>query len=302
MKTSYLRTFIEVVNLQSFSKAADKLCLTQPAITKQIKSLEKDFGIVLIIRTNDIILTKEGKEFYKYATTILNKEEELYAKFSKNNRDLSGKLTIYSSSLPANYLLDKILSDFLDKHNNINFHIKKTDSKDVYEKVISGVTNFGFTGMKLNKPNIESIEISKDQLVLALSTQRATSLPQGEISIKTLLEQDFIIRENGSATFKTFEEALKKKNYTLNNLKIKGIVGDNEIIKKMILRGVGVSVMSRLSIEKEINEGLITPLTIKDMDLQRSVYYIYHTKKYFTQIENKFREFLQKDGSTYLKY
>lgn len=293
MKTSYLRTFIEVVNLQSFSKAADKLCLTQPAITKQIKSLEKNFGIVLIIRTNDILLTKEGKEFYKYATTILNKEEELYAKFSKSDNDIQGKLTIYSSTLPANYLLDEMLNEFLGQYNNIKFHIKKTDSKEVYEKVISGITSFGFTGMKLNKPNIESIEIAKDQLVLAISSQKARHLTKPEISLNTLFEQDFLIREKGSATFKTFEEAIKKENYSINNLKIKGIIADNEIIKKMILKGLGVSVMSRLSIDKEVKEGSIIPLTIKDMNLNRSIYYIYHTKKYFTQTENKFREFIQ---------
>lgn len=293
MKTSYLRTFVEVVNLQSFSKAADKLCLTQPAITKQIKYLEKEFSIVLIIRTNNIILTKEGKEFYKYATTILNKEEELYAKFSKGNKDISGTLTIYSSSLPANYLLDQILFGFFKENKNVNFHIKKIDSKKVYEKVLSGNISFGFTGMKMKKPNIECIEIAKDQLVLAVSSNDFKNNPNNEISLNRLIDKDLLIREKGSATFNTFEEAIKKENLSINNFKIKGIIADNEIIKRMILGGLGVSVMSRLSIDKEVKDGSIIPITIKDINLDRSIYYIYHTKRYFTQTENKFREFIQ---------
>lgn len=294
MNTAYLRTFIEVVNLRSFSKAADKLYFTQPAITKQIKSLEKDFDTVLIRRSyNDIILTKEGKDLYKYALTILNKEEEIYAKIMGSKEKVSGELIIYSSTLPANYMLDKILYDFTNKYNQIYFNIKKIDSKKVYEKVIDGSTSFGFTGMQIKNKNIECIEIASDTLVLAVSANKYKHLNNKEIELKQLLELDFLIREKGSATLRTFEEAFKKGNHSISDLKIKGIIADNEIIKKMILKGLGVSVMSRLSIDKEVNEGTILPIKIKDISLNRSIYYIYHKNRYYSNIENKFKEFIQ---------
>lgn len=294
MNTAYLRTFIEVVNLRSFSKAADKLFLTQPAVTKQIKILEKDFGIVLLRRSyNDIIPTKEGKEIYKYATVILNKEEEIFAKFVKNERDISGELTICSSTLPANYLLDQLLYEFSTKYKKITYNIKKMDSEKVYEAVASGNISFGFTGMQINKKDIESIEIAKDQLVLAVPTNQYGHLANTEVSLKFLLQQDLLIRGKGSATFKTFEEALKKDKYSMNDLKIKAIIEDNEIIKKMILKGLGVSIISRLSIDKEVNEGSIIPLTIKGMSLTRGIYYIYHKKRYFSSIDEKFKKFIQ---------
>ncbi|MDA3846377.1 MAG: selenium metabolism-associated LysR family transcriptional regulator [Vallitaleaceae bacterium] len=294
MNTAYLRTFIEVVNLRSFSKAADKLFLTQPAVTKQIKLLEKDFGTSLLKRSyNDIIPTKEGKEIYSYATTILNKEEEIFAKFNKNERDISGELTICSSTLPANYLLGQLLYEFSSLYKKIAYNIKKIDSAKVYEAVASGNTSFGFTGMQIKKANIESIEIAKDQLVLAVPANKYSHMENTEVSLSFLLEQDFLIRGKGSATLKTFEEALTKANYSINDLKIKAIIEDNEIIKKMILKGLGVSIISRLSIEKEVNEGSITPLTIKGMCLTRSIYYIYHKKRYFSSIDEKFKSFIQ---------
>lgn len=294
MNTSYLRTFIEVVNLRSFSKAAEKLYLTQPAITKQVKILENDFGVVLIKRSyNDIILTKEGKDLYKYAMTILNKEEEIYEHFMKDENEILGNLTIFSSTLPANYILDGLLYDFLGQYKNITFNIKKSDSKEVYEKVNSGTTSFGFTGIKINKPNIESIKIGTDQLVLAVSAKNYKNLGSKDINLKQLFDQDFLIREEGSATLKTFEDEVKKEGFSIRDLKIKGIIADNEIIKKMIVKGLGVSVISRLSIEKEVNEGSIIPLTIENVNLARNIYYIYHKKRYFTKTENKFKEFIK---------
>ncbi len=298
MNTTYLRTFIQVVNLKSFSKTADKLFLSQPAVTKQIKSLEKDFGIVLIRRSyNDIVLTNEGKELYKYATTILNKEDEIFAKFQKNDSDISGELTIYSSTLPANYLLDTILYEFSSKYQNISFNIKNVDSKKVYENVVSGSTSYGFTGMQLNKKNIECFEIMKDQLVLAVPASKYAHLEKKQVDLKFLLQQDLLIRGKGSATLKTFEKAIKKTNYSINDLTIKAIVEDTEIIKKMILKGLGASVISRLSIDKEVNEGSIIPLSIENMNLERGIYYIHHKNRYFSSIEEKFKAFIQQKYS-----
>ncbi|GAU79669.1 selenium metabolism-associated LysR family transcriptional regulator [Fusibacter sp. 3D3] len=290
MNTAYLRTYIEVVNLKSFSKAAEKLFISQPAVTKQIKSLEKDFGIVLLKRSyNDIIPTKEGKEIYKYATTILNKEEEIFAKMVQNENSISGELTICSSTLPANYLLDEILLDFSTEYKNITYNIKKMDSSKVYDAVESGNISFGFTGIHVKKKNIESIEIAKDQLVLAVPAHKFNHLDTMEVSLEFLLEQDILIRGTGSATLKTFEEAMKLEHYAIKDFKIKAIVEDNEIIKKMILKGIGVSIISRLSIDKEVNEGSIMPLTIKGINLTRGIYYIYHKNKYFSNIDEKFK-------------
>lgn len=293
MNTTYLKTFIEVVNLKSFSKAADKLYLTQPAVTKQIKALEKDFDIILLRRRcGEIIPTEEGKELYKYSANILNKEDEIYSKFRKKNNIISGELTIFSSSLPANYLLHEILSGFSMKYKDIAYRITKIDSKRVYESIENGVTSFGFTGTCHKRKNIESIEILEDELVLAVPKNEYEQYEDKEVDMQFLLDHDIIIREKGSATLQTFEKALNKINYSLKDLHIKAIVEDNEIIKKMIMKGMGISIISKLSIQKEIDEGLIIPITIKDIYLKRSIFYIYHKNRYFSNIDEEFKKFI----------
>jgi DNA-binding transcriptional LysR family regulator len=294
MNTAYLKTFIEVVNARSFSKAADQLFITQPAVTKQIKMLEKDFDVVLLKRSgNEVLLTKEGEVFYTHAMTILNKEEALKATFCKKESEISGVLEIYSSSLPANYLLPQILYEFSEKYKNISYHIKKIDSKSVYHHVEMGITGFGFTGIKNKRKNMEHIEIARDQLVLAVKGDQFAYLKDEEVDLSFLLKQDFLIRGKGSATLNLFEEALHKANYSLKDLKIKAVIEDNEMIKKMIIKGMGVSIMSRLSIEKEVKQNLIHPVKIKHMDLTRGIYYVYYKNRYFSSIDQKFKEFIQ---------
>lgn len=296
MNTAYLKTFIEVVNVGSFSKAADKLYITQPAVTKQIKMLENDFGVVLLQRNGtQVVVTKEGQDFYRYSTNILNKEEELYAKFCKEEGEISGMLHIYSSSLPANYLLDQILCEFSEKYKNITYNIKKIDSKAVYQNVEAGITGFGFTGIKNKKKNIEHIQIAKDELVLAVPADKFGHLKDKAVDINFLMAQELLVRSKGSATLNLFEDAILKENHTMKDLKIKAVIEDNEIIKKMVQKGMGVSVMSRLSIDKEVKEDLIIPVKIQGMNLTRGIYYIYCKNRYFSSVDEKFKEFIIKD-------
>ncbi len=296
MKTAYLRTFVEVVNLNSFSKAAEKFYLSQPAVTKQIKSLEKEFGVILLRRFhNDIIPTAEGKEFYQYATTIINKEDEIYNRFSQRSRsqqDVSGVLTIFSSSLPATYLLPDLLYDFMPCYKNIAIDMKKTDSKSVFQYIESGRINFGFTGRCKCNENMQCIELVKDQLVLAVSAKQFSHLDQGEVDRGFLFKQNLLLRGEGSATLETFYEALEEQGHSRKDLKIKGIIEDNETLKKMIINGLGVSVVSRLSIEKEIKDGLILPLNIKGLDMTRSIYFVYHSQRYFSKVDELFKDYV----------
>jgi len=112
MNTFYLKTFIEVVNLKSISKAAEKLFVSQPAVSKQIQSLEKDFGFPLIIRKGkNIEATKEGKNLYKDVINLLNLEDEILNKYNKENnfKNCDKNLIIYSSFFPVNYILSEYL-------------------------------------------------------------------------------------------------------------------------------------------------------------------------------------------------
>ncbi len=295
MNTSYLKTFIEVVNLKNISKAAEKLYITQPAVSKQLQLLEKEFGTVLLIKDGrDMIPTESGKELYKYALNTLCEENKIYDKLRKEDGTLDGEINIYSSSLPADYFLHNIIFEFNKIYPSVIYNVKKADSKIVFNYIEDGLVNFGFTGAVYKKSKLNFVTIAEDELVIAASADKFSNLKNQSVPIDFLYEHDFISREKGSATLKTFENYLNMRNLYLEDLKTKVRVEDNEIIKTLVKNNMGITIISKLAIEKEINDGSIIPIKIKDIELKRQLYFVYHSNRYFSRTEEAFRDFIIK--------
>ena len=295
MKTSYLKSFIEVINLKSISKAAEKLYISQPAVSKQIQSLEKEFGFSLLIRKGkNIKPTKEGKKLYKDIVNLLNLEDEILNKYNKNNlKNCNKNLLIYSSSLPANYLLSNYLHEFSSLYPNINYTIESNDSKKVYDSISEGFTSFGFTGTKHQKKNIFEIPIFIDNLILvAPSTDYYRKFKNRTIEFTEILNENFILREKGSATLKTFSSEIEKIGFNIKNLNTHVIVKDIELTKRLIDKGFGISVLSKLSVENDLESGKFIELDVKNLNIKREIYYVYHKKRYFSYVENLFKDFM----------
>ena len=136
MDLKQLETFVEVAKLKSFSKAADRLFITQPTVTNHIQNLEKELGSVLINRMGKTIsLTKSGTLLYKNAMEILNAVEMTKFELDSFKGSIQGKLDIISSSVPRKYLLPGLIHNFLQKYPDVTFSISNNDSKDVVSKI-----------------------------------------------------------------------------------------------------------------------------------------------------------------------
>ena len=293
MNTSYLKTFIEVINMRNISKAAEKLFITQPAVSKQLQILEKDFGATLVKKNGrEIIPTEEGSLLYKYAINLLNEENKIYSHIRNDDDKLTGELVIYTSSLPADYYIHDLIIGFSKIYPEVTYKIIKADSKAVYNFIEDGLTSFGFTGAVYKNKKIKNLCIAEDEVILVASAKKYNELINKKINLDTLSKQDFIIREKGSATLQTFENFINKKNIKLDDLKIKIQAEDNELIKTFVKNDMGIGVMSRIAAEREISEGLVYPLQVEGLELKRKLYYIYHEDRYFSKIEDKFREYI----------
>lgn len=293
MNTSYLKTFIEVINMRNISKAAEKLFITQPAVSKQLQILEKDFGAILVKKNGrEIIPTEEGIMLYKYAINLLNEENKIYSHIRNDEDKLTGELFIYTSSLPADYYIHDLVIGFSKIYPEITYNIIKADSKAVYNFIEDGLTSFGFTGAIYKNKKIKNLCIAEDEVILVASEKKYNELINKKITLDILLKQDFIIREKGSATLQTFENHINKKNLKLDDFKIKIQAEDNEIIKTFVKNDMGVGVISRIAVEREINEGQVFPLSVEGLELKRQLYYVYHEDRYFSKIEERFKQYI----------
>lgn len=293
MNTSYLKTFIEVINMKNISRAAEKLFITQPAVSKQLQILEKDFGSVLIKKNGrEIIPTDEGCMLYKYAIDVLNEENKIYSKLRNDENKLTGELCIYTSSLPADYYIHELIIGFSKIYPEVSYNIKKVDSKAVYSFIEDGLTSFGFTGTPYKNKKIQTICIAEDEVIIIASQEKYNKLKDEKMDLNMLLKQEFIIREKGSATLKTFENFLDDKNIKLADLKIKIKAEDNELIKIFVKNNMGLAVMSEVSVAREINEELLYPISVEEMELKRKLFYVYHEDRYFSKLEETFKEYI----------
>jgi len=296
MDLRQLETFVEVASLKSFSKAAKKLFLTQPTITNHIQNLEKEVGTILINRQGKgISLTDAGNVLFEYALNIINMRNTAYYKLSDYKGKIQGTLEISSSSIPKQYILPNILKSFVSKFPQVSFNINKSDSKNVIEDILEGYSDFGLVGAKYNNKNLEYIKIADDKLVVAVQNNEHYPFePYTEIDLDFLLKENLILREEGSGTRLSFENYLKLQKINLSNLNIKAFIDDNETIKSFIKMGMGISIISLLSLESEIKTGTIKPYLIKDFNNNRSFYFVYHNKRHLSPLAQAFKEFMEK--------
>lgn len=293
MNTSYLRTFIEVINLKNISKAAEKLFVTQPAVSKQLQLLEKEFGAELFKKSGrEIIPTDEGYILYKYAKNVLNEENKIYSLLRKDDNKLYGNMDIYTSSMPADYYIHDLIIEFSNMYPDVTYTIKKIDSDMVFKNIEEGFTSFGFSGTPSRNRKIKNICIAEDEVVLVASADKITEFDNAKITLDKLISQKFIVREKGSATLQIFEDFLNKKHIKLTDLNVIIQAEDNEIIKKFLLNNLGIAVLPKKSIENEVKEGKMFILELEEMELKRRLFYVYEQDRYFSKIEDKFKEFM----------
>lgn len=289
MEFKQLECFLAVARKKSFSKAADVLFLSQPAITSNIQKLERELGTILFHRNKSIILTKSGLEFFPYALEIINLRDKAKLELSQNQENIEGVLEICASTIPAQYLLPHIIKGFKELYPQVLFYIHHKDSREVVEEILSGITDFGFIGAKYPYEGIEYIDFFEDEMVLIASPKK--EFPSS-INIEDLKGQEIILREEGSGTRGLIEKALKRKKLNLKIFQSQTISYSMEAIKKMVSLDIGISFASNISVKNEVASGILRQYKIEDLDLTRDFSLAYCNNRYLSPVEEKFKEFV----------
>ncbi len=289
-----LETFIQVVKLKSFSKAAQKLYLTQPTITSHIQNLESELGTILLNRSGKSISpTGAGNLLYKYALNIINMRNMAQFDLGVYQGKIQGHLDISISSIPRHYVLPSLLKDFMSKYPEVTFSITDDDSKNVFDNIIEGGTDFGIVGTYFKSPNLEYIELIDDELCLI--TPNNDDYPwdnYSELEPDFLLDEKLISREKGSGTRSLIESQFIENGIDFENLKVIAYVDDTDAIKRFVELGVGISFTSKKAIQREVEMGLLKCFTIKGFELKRMFYFIFHKKRQLSPLSKTFKDFV----------
>ena len=288
MNLKQLEAFVQVSESGSFSKAAKELFLTQPTISAHISSLEKELNVRLFIRnTKEVSLSDDGKDLYRYAKQITDLEKAIEERFYMDSDDGKHFITIAASTIPAQYLLPKILMCYRERYPKEQIKIMETDSSEVVTQVVDHMVDVGFTGTVLEKKHCKYIPFYKDELaVITPDTPEYRILKeQNRDGIDWIKRKPLILREEGSGTRKEAEKQLKSAGIFMEDLDIVASIANQETIKKSVKQGMGITVLSRLAAEDE--DGLLI-FPIPGADEGRDINLVYNNNYQMTRSADRF--------------
>ena len=288
MNLKQLEAFVQVSESGSFSKAAKELFLTQPTISAHISSLEKELNVRLFIRnTKEVSLSDDGKDLYRYAKQITDLEKAIEERFYMDSDDGKHFITIAASTIPAQYLLPKVLMCYRERYPKEQIKIMETDSSEVVTQVVDHMVDVGFTGTVLEKKHCKYIPFYKDELaVITPDTPEYRILKeQNRDDIDWIKRKPLILREEGSGTGKEAEKQLKNAGISMEALDIVASIANQETIKKSVKQGMGITVLSRLAAEDE--DGLLI-FPIPGADEGRDINLVYNKNYQMTRSADRF--------------
>lgn len=286
MNLNQLRVFYTVAKLQSLTKASSELYLTQPGISKHIKELEEYYGIRLFDRLGKkVVLTQAGEILFATTKDIFNLVNEAKIKIDELKGIRGGKLTMGASVTIGIYILPEILGKFRHKYPDIEIALDISLSQEIVEKVLVNTIDIGFIGAIVNDDRLIIKQFLTDELVVIVSPRHKWA-DRESIQPNELVNQTFIISRQGSGTRTIVEERLKQIGVILKKTME---FGNTEAIKKAVEADLGISIISKYAILREVNAGILKSICLSDVNLGRNFYFTYRKDKYLTNVVKAFR-------------
>ncbi len=260
-----LRVFMTVAQLENFTRTAEKLHMSQPAVSQYVRQLEQQYGVRLFERTNTYVrLTKAGEIVYYYATKISHLYERMDHLLEDLMHKAKGPLSIGSSYTYGEYVLPEKISAFLQTYPDIEPTIKIGNTQLIADLVANHQLDVGIVEGHFNEHDLNVQPFAKDKMVLIASPNHALI---EQLDIKKLENEMWIVREEGSGTREAVEDVWKSLGIKPQK---KMIFSSTQSIKGAVEAGLGISLLSTAAIAKELESEHISKLSVKKMPFTRT--------------------------------
>ncbi|WP_297528010.1 selenium metabolism-associated LysR family transcriptional regulator [Thiohalobacter sp.] len=274
-----LQVFHTVARMLSFTKAAETLHMTQPAVTFQVRQLEEHFNTRLFDRThNRISLTEAGRRVYEYADRIFELYDEMENAVREMTGEISGVIMIGASTTIAEYMLPALLGDFRVKYPEVNVQLKVSNTEGIVSMVENNVIDLGVVEAPVSNKNLV-VEVCRMDELVAIVPPKHPLAGKKVIRIQELLQHPYICREEGSGTREVIQEYLQRCKLNINEISVCMELGSPEAVKGAVEAGMGVSIVSRATIHKELQLGTLVALPL-DPPLERPFSFVHQKQKF----------------------
>jgi DNA-binding transcriptional LysR family regulator len=285
-----LQVFHTVARLLSFTKAAETLHMTQPAVTFQVRQLEEYFNTRLFDRThNRISLTEAGARVYQYADRIFELYSEMENAVREMTGEISGSLTIGASTTIAEYMLPALLGDFRNQYPDVSIHLKVSNTDGIVSMVENNTIDLGVVEAPVSNKNLV-VDKCRDDRLVAIVPPKHELAARDSIRMEELLQHPFICREEGSGTREVISEYICKTDECRQTMQIAMELGSPEAVKGAVEAGMGISVISNATIQKELRLGTLVALQIEP-PLERPFSFVHQKQKFRVRVMEELLEF-----------
>src|ERR1700730_448179 len=286
MDFGQLRTFVEVAGQKSFSRAAEKLSLTQPAISAQIRSLEKEVGSVLFERRGGKVnFTAAGRVFEPFAEHCFSCYDHIMGTVAELYRSPRGTISISANEATCLYVLPAIFANFKKQFSQVGLSIVRAERRHTLEAVLNREVDFGVVTLPVKDPRLITEIIHKDELVLAVPTNHPLA-SRGRVDFSEVRQHPMLLMKHGRQR----EQINHLFHMQDSHPKIAVEVESSELLKRLVIAGLGTAFLPHTNVAAEIQSGVVNVVKVNGLRLSRNLALIYRKGKVFTRAPQAFLE------------
>jgi DNA-binding transcriptional LysR family regulator len=291
MDTRQLAAFCAVVERRSFSQAAEQLGVTQPAVSLQIRSLEKRLGLQLLDRSGRRVEpTEAGQRLYRSAQRLLALEEQLLAELGDDAEgELSGRLEIGASTGPGGTVLPVVLCEFQHRHPGVHVALSVSDTQRVVEQVARRELELGVVGASRRHRGVVFEPFFRDEVVLAVP--RGHRFANRTVSLEELKGEPLVLMQEGAGVRQVIDEELRAAGVRLRDLDVPLELGLQESARSAVVGGFGVTFISRSAIETDLAAGMVATARVEGLEPSREISLVRSSGRAETRVAQAFVEF-----------
>ncbi len=284
-----LEIFTAVVDSGQVTKAAQRLLITQSAVSLALSEMENQLGGPLFDRSGRRLeLNDRGRYLLPLSRELLDKLQDLDRLMNEKEGQFVGSLQLVASSTVGNYVLPYLITAFKSMHPDVHFNMLVCNTKAAEKLIIDRVVDLGFVEGKVNNEQITVTNWFQDELVLigrAANSGESEEICQVETDLK---KYKWVMREAGSGTAQIFKTKLGRHVVDLN---VVMELGHTEAIKKAVEAGAGIGCLSKLTVCRAISRGRLRQIPLEGVDMKRQLHIIQHKNKATTRLMNEFLDF-----------
>lgn len=297
MDVRRLEAFCKVYELKSFSKAGQDLLLSQPTISAHVSALESELKTQLFDRLGrSIVATQAGDILYRHAREAFASLENARVEIEALQERVAGDLIIGASTIPAHYVLPKLLSRFSMLYPDVRVRLTVGDSAAIIERVYRGDIAIGVVGAVSEHSELVYTPLATDDLIVCgsprLLAMRGVTGVKPSLGTKEICTWPWVMREMGSGTRKAFETALLTMGLDLRCMSIAVTVESTEAVLRCVAAGLGLSVVSRLAATDFLTRGEVVIVDAPKLRMHREFYALHHSKRHLFPAQRHFVDFL----------